>query len=66
MGQLTFSAFDVRLLPASNGEVRYAIVTGRFHLNRREHGEVAQDDGVFSLLWQQTADGWQVILYHTS
>lgn len=66
MGQLTFSNFDVRLLPGSNGEVRYAIVTGRFHLDRHERGEVAQDDGVFSLLWQKTPDGWKVILDHTS
>ena len=66
MGHLTFADFDVRLLPGSNGEVGYAIVTGRFHLDRHEHGEVAQDDGVFSLLWQKTPDGWKIILDHTS
>ena len=66
MGQLTFSDFDVRLLPGSRGEVRYALVTGRFHLERQAHGEVAQDDGVFSLVWEKTPDGWKVILDHTS
>lgn len=66
MGKLTFSDFDVRLLPGSNGEVRYAAVTGRFHLDRQAHGEVAQDDGVFSLLWEKTADGWKIILDHSS
>ncbi|WP_235577747.1 nuclear transport factor 2 family protein [Rhodanobacter sp. Root561] len=66
MGKLTFSDLDVRLLPGRDGEVRYAVVTGRFHLDRAAHGEVAQDDGVFSLLWEKTADGWKIILDHTS
>ena len=66
MGRLTFSGLDVRLLPGTGGEVRYAVVTGRFHLDRRDRGEVAQDDGVFSLLWEKTADGWKIILDHTS
>lgn len=66
MGRLTFSGLDVRLLPGAGGEVRYAAVTGRFHLDRAAHGEVAQDDGVFSLLWEKTADGWKIILDHTS
>ncbi len=66
MGRLTFSGLDVRLLPGTDGEVRYAVVTGRFHLDRGAHGEVAQDDGVFSLLWEKTVDGWKIILDHTS
>ncbi|WP_426689812.1 YybH family protein [Rhodanobacter ginsengiterrae] len=66
MGTLRFSALDVRLLPGSHGEVRYAVVTGRFHLDRQAHGEVAQDDGVFSLLWEKTPVGWKIILDHTS
>lgn len=66
MGKLTFSHCDVRLLPGSGGGVRYAVVTGRFHLDRQAHGEVAQDDGVFSLVWENTADGWKIILDHSS
>lgn len=66
MGRLTYSDLDVRLLPGTDGEVRYAVVTGRFHLDRSEHGEVAQDDGIYSLLWEKTADGWKIILDHTS
>jgi uncharacterized protein (TIGR02246 family) len=66
MGQLTFSELDVRLLPGANGEVRYAAVTGHFHLDRTAHGEAAQDDGVFSLLWEKTAEGWKIILDHSS
>jgi uncharacterized protein (TIGR02246 family) len=66
MGRLTYSDLDVRLLPDVDGEVRYAMVTGRFHLDRSEHGEVAQDDGIYSLLWEKTANGWKIILDHTS
>ncbi|MEO8998448.1 MAG: nuclear transport factor 2 family protein [Rhodanobacter sp.] len=66
MGRLTFSDFDVRLLPGARGEVRYAIVTGRFHLDRSAHGETSKDDGVFSLLWEKTPSGWKIILDHTS
>lgn len=66
MGRLTFSGVDVRLLPGTDGEVRYAAVTGRFHLDRTAHGEVAQDDGVYSLLWEKTAAGWKIILDHSS
>ena len=66
MGRLSFSEVDVRLLPGTDGEVRYAVVTGRFHLERKAHGEVAQDDGIYSLLWEKTAAGWKIILDHTT
>jgi len=66
MGRLTFSDLDVRLLPGAGGEVHYAAVTGRFHLDRTAHGEASKDDGVFSLLWEKTPDGWKIILDHTS
>lgn len=66
MGRLTFSDMDVRLLPDANGEVRYAVVTGHFHLDRTARGEAAQDDGVFSLLWEKTTRGWKIILDHSS
>ncbi|MEP6900080.1 MAG: nuclear transport factor 2 family protein [Rhodanobacter sp.] len=66
MGRLTFSAIAVRLLPDVDGEVRYAVVTGHFHLDRNTHGEAARDEGVFSLVWERTSDGWKIILDHTS
>lgn len=66
MGRLTFSDLSVRLLPDDDGRVRYAVVTGRFHLDRQAHGAVAQDDGVYSLLWERTPAGWRIILDHTS
>lgn len=66
MGRLTFSDLDVRLLQGASGTVRYAVVTGRFHLDRTAHGSVAQDDGVYSLVWEKTPDGWKIILDHSS
>lgn len=66
MGRLTFSALDVRLLPDANGQVRYATVTGRFHLQRNPSSKAGKDDGVFSLVWEKTAEGWKIILDHTS
>lgn len=66
MGRLTFSDLDVRLLPGASGTVRYAVVTGRFHLDRTAHGSVAQDDGVYSLVWEKTPAGWKIILDHSS
>ncbi|MEW9572601.1 SgcJ/EcaC family oxidoreductase [Rhodanobacter sp. Si-c] len=66
MGQLTFSALDVRLLPGSGGEVRYAIMTGHYHLDRNAHGEASKDDGVFSLVWEKTQGGWKIILDHSN
>ena len=66
MGRLTYAELDVRLLPDAHGEVRYAAMTGRFHLDRTARGEAGQDDGVFSLLWEKTADGWKIIMDHTS
>lgn len=66
MGQLTFSDVQVRLLPCAEGGARYAAVTGHFHLDRKAHGDVATDDGVYSLLWEKTAQGWKIILDHSS
>jgi uncharacterized protein (TIGR02246 family) len=66
MGTLTFSDIDVRLLPCRDGQVQYAAVTGRFHLDRTSHGQAAKDDGIFSLVWEKTHDGWKVILDHSS
>lgn len=66
MGTLTYSDIDVRLLPCADGETQYAIVTGRFHLDRNAHGTAAKDDGIFSLVWEKTKDGWKMIHDHTS
>jgi ketosteroid isomerase-like protein len=66
MGKLTFGNLDVHLLPTSSGVVEYAVVTGTFHLDRAAHGEAKKDDGIFSLVWRKGAQGWKIILDHTS
>jgi ketosteroid isomerase-like protein len=66
MGKLSFNDLQVRLLPASCGKTEYAVVTGKFHLDRTMHGEAKKDDGIFSLVWHKSAHGWKIILDHTS
>jgi len=66
MGTLTFSNVEVRLLPGSCGSVEYAVVTGNFHLDRAAKGEAKKDDGIFSLVWHKSAEGWKILLDHTS
>lgn len=60
MGALDFSDLTVRMLGAD-----YAVVTGRFHLARTAAGG-GDASGIFSLVWEKSADGWKIILDHTS
>ena len=66
MGTLTYTNLEVRLLPSSCGRVEYAVVTGNFHLERTAKGEARKDDGIFSLVWRKGAQGWKIVLDHTS
>jgi|SRR5579863_6660235 ketosteroid isomerase-like protein len=66
MGTLTFGDLDVRLLKGSCGKPEFAVVTGTFHLQRTAKGEAKKDDGIFSLVWRKGADGWKIVLDHTS
>jgi uncharacterized protein (TIGR02246 family) len=66
MGALTFSDLDVRLLPSTCGTIELALVTGRFHLDRAEHGSAKKDKGIFSLVCRKGPHGWKIILDHTS
>jgi ketosteroid isomerase-like protein len=66
MGKLTFNDLDIRLLPASCGKAEYAVVTGKFHLERTARGNAKKDDGIFSLVWHKGPGGWKIILDHTS
>ncbi|MGA7857910.1 MAG: nuclear transport factor 2 family protein [Terracidiphilus sp.] len=66
MGTLTFSDLEVRLLPSSCGQTEFAVVTGKFHLDRKAKGEAKKDDGIFSLVWRKGPTGWKIILDHTS
>lgn len=66
MGTLSFGNIEVRLLAGSCGKPEFAVVTGTFHLQRSAKGEAKKDDGIFSLVWRKAADGWKIILDHTS
>lgn len=66
MGTLTFNDVEVRMLPGSCGKAEFAVVTGRFHLERSQKGEAKKDDGIFSLVWRKGPQGWKIVLDHTS
>ena len=66
MGTLIFSQLEIRMLPASDGKVEYAVMYGHFHLDRTAHGVSKKDDGYYSLIWHKTKDGWKIIVDHTS
>ncbi len=60
MGTLSFSDLEPRLL-----DEHYAVLTGKYHLERnKKAGGNAQ--GIFSLVFEKTPDGWKIILDHTS
>lgn len=60
MGTLKFTDLEIKMLGSE-----YASVIGRFHLDRSTEagGEAA---GIFTLVFHHTAQGWKVILDHTS
>ena len=60
MGQLTFSDVQIRPLGAD-----YASVIGHWHLDRSADagGDVG---GIYTLLFRNAAQGWKIILDHTS
>lgn len=60
MGALSFSKLDVVLLDA-----RFATATGNFHLERTPAGGGGAD-GIFSLVFEKTPDGWKIIRDHTT
>jgi ketosteroid isomerase-like protein len=66
MGTLTFKDLDIRLLPTAAGVTEYAVVTGRFHLERAAKGTATKDDGIFSLVWHKGSVGWKILLDHTA
>lgn|SRR5580698_2979871 len=66
MGTLTFKDLDIRLLPTAAGVTEYAVVTGRFHLERAAKGTATKDDGIFSLVWHKGPGGWKILLDHTA
>ena len=66
MGTLTCKDLDIRLLPTAAGVTEYAVVTGKFHLDRSAKGTATKDDGIFSLVWRKGPGGWKILLDHTA
>ena len=60
MGVLKFTDLDVRMLGSD-----YAVVIGRFHLDRTPQAG-GEASGLFTLLFRKTTRGWRIILDHTS
>lgn len=60
MGTLTFSGIEVRMLSGVN-----AVVTGNYHLDFPDTG-ASEQEGIFSLVLAKTAQGWKIVLDHTS
>ena len=60
MGHLDFTELQVRMLGS-----QHAVVTGHFHLTRSQAGG-GDAAGVFSLVFEQEAGGWKIILDHTT
>lgn len=60
MGTLTYSDIEVHVL-----DEKYAVAIGKYHLDRgRKEGGNA--DGLFSLVFEKTDQGWKIILDHTT
>jgi len=60
MGVLTFTDLEVHPL-----DQNFAAVIGKFHLERTQAGG-GNADGIFSLIFEKTPDGWKIVLDHTS
>jgi ketosteroid isomerase-like protein len=60
MGTLTFSELEVHPLSDT-----FAVCLGKYHVERaKKDGGPA--DGLFSLVLEKTADGWKIVLDHTT
>ena len=64
MGTLTFGEVEVELLGPPTGEPREALVRGRWALAFARSEE--KPNGLFTLLFRTTPDGWKVVADHTS
>ena len=60
MGTLSFSELEPRVL-----DEKFAVMTGKYSLERgKKFGGNAS--GFFSLVFEKTADGWKIVVDHTS
>lgn len=60
MGTLGFSELEVRPL-----DENFAAVVGKYHLDRGKK-EGGNADGLFSLVFEKTDQGWKIVVDHTT
>ena len=60
MGTLTFSDLEVHPL-----DEHFAVTLGKYHLERSKKAG-GNADGVFSLVMEKTAEGWRIVVDHTT
>ena len=60
MGVLTFSELEPYVLTETFG-----VVLGKYHVDRSKKAG-GSADGMFSLVFQKTADGWKIVVAHTT
>jgi uncharacterized protein (TIGR02246 family) len=60
MGTLGFSELEVRPL-----DEQFAVVIGKYHLDRNKKAG-GNADGIFSLVFEKTDQGWKIIVDHTT
>jgi uncharacterized protein (TIGR02246 family) len=60
MGTLGFSDLEVHTL-----DENYAVVIGKYHLDRGKK-EGGNAEGLFSLIFEKTDQGWKIIVDHTT
>lgn len=60
MGTLGFSELEVHPLSET-----FAVCIGKFHLDRSKR-EGGSADGIFSLIFEKTDQGWKIVVDHTT
>jgi ketosteroid isomerase-like protein len=60
MGTLGFSELEVHPL-----DEKFAVVIGKYHLDRGKK-DGGNADGIFSLVFEKTDQGWKIIVDHTT
>ncbi|RXH58596.1 YybH family protein [Granulicella sibirica] len=60
MGTLGFSELEVRPL-----DENFAVVIGKYHLDRNKKAG-GNADGIFSLVFEKTDQGWKIVVDHTT
>lgn len=60
MGTLAFSELEVHPL-----DEKFALCLGKYHLERSKK-DGGNAEGIFSLIFEKTADGWKIVVDHTT